>query len=653
MRVLAATGLLAEFGEAGVLAAADVHVARRLGHLAREADERVLLAAALAVRAVRLGATCLELDRMREVHLDPDPDPAPDPDPDPDSAPSPAVGGVAHAVDAAPGSGPASGVDVAALPWPPLPEVIDALRRSPLVVGSSAGALRPLRLVDTDGGPLLYLVRYWQQEQTVRRQLDDRARERPPYELDEVRAALAALFPDTAAPDRQRVAVALAATRWTTVLAGGPGTGKTTTVARVLALLLRLDPSLRVALAAPTGKAAARLQESVRAQAAALDLPEHLTARTLHRLLGWRPDSATRFRHDARNRLPYDLVVVDESSMVSLTLMARLLEALRPDARLLLVGDPDQLTSVDAGAVLADLVARPVSGPPDPALAGLVGDDLTAGDDVHESGLSAGERQRLAAGVVRLSRGRRFGGAIARLAVAVREGDADEAVGLLRSDASDVELVDEDDLDGVRDDVVRSAAEVTAAAAAGDVAGALALLEGHRLLCAHRHGPYGVGRWDRSALEWAVAAGAVEVDPAGWYAGQPLLVTRNDHDAQIYNGDTGVVVAPKGGNSAGRLVAAFSLGREPVLLPLGRLADVRTVHAMTIHRSQGSQDARVSVVLPATASTLLTRELLYTAITRAREHVRLVGDEQSLRAGIGRQVLRASGLRRVLDPRGG
>ena len=608
MRAAQAEGLLGALSDAGVLEAADVHVARRLGQLGRESQEQVLLATALAVRAVRLGATCLELDRLADVTIDED-----------------------------------SEVDVAALPWPTVAEVVTALRSSPLVVGSEAGTLRPLRLVDTDGGPLLYLARYWRQEQAVRDLLDDRTLTRPPAPPD-LQARLAALFPDSPGPDRQRIAVALAATRWTTVLAGGPGTGKTTTVARVLALLQQ--PGLRVALAAPTGKAAARLQESVREQAAGLGLPPELTAMTLHRLLGWRPDSVTRFRHDATNRLPYDVVVVDETSMVSLTLMARLLEALRPDARLLLVGDPDQLTSVDAGAVLADLVARPVTGTPDAVLEELVAGDLTATADPDEAALTPLERDRLRGGVVRLSRGRRFGGGIAELALAVREGRADQALELLRGGGDGaVSFVQPGDAEAVRADVVRSSLAVTAAAEAGDVRAALLALEDHRLLCAHRQGPYGVADWDRSALGWVGAALGRPLDPRSWYPGQPLLITRNDHDAKVYNGDTGVVV-----RRGDDLVAAFARGSSPVVLPPGRIGDVQTVYAMTIHRAQGSQYSTVSVVLPATASSLLTRELLYTAITRARGHVRVLGTEESVRAGIGRQVLRASGLRRIVQP---
>ena len=604
MRVLQAVGLLAEFNTAGVLEAADVQVARRLGALAREDADPVLLAAALAVRAVRLGSTCLELERMREVTLDED-----------------------------------SEVDLGSLPWPETAAVIAALRRSPLVVGLPDGTLRPLRLVDTDEGPLLYLDRYWRQEQTVRDLLDDRALTRPPVDLAQVQAGLDRRFAGSPAPDRQRIAVALAATRWTTILVGGPGTGKTTTVARILALLDR--PGLRVALAAPTGKAAARLQESVREQAAGLGLPDDLAAMTLHRLLGWRPDSSTRFRHGSANRLPYDVVVVDETSMVSLTMMARLLEAMRPDARLILVGDPDQLTSVDAGAVLADLVTRPVTGSDDPALTQLVGADLSATDDPDEAALVEQERLRLRNGIVRLSRGRRFGGTIAQLAVGIRKGDADRVLELLDSGADDVSFVAPGDVDALRADVVASSAAVTSAASAGRTDVALRLLERHKLLCAHRHGRYGVAWWAREAAGWV---GASDID--GWYPGQPLLVTANDHEAKVYNGDTGVVVR----RADGTLVAAFARGSSAVELHPGRLADVQTVYAMTIHRSQGSQYDTVSVLLPATASSLLTRELLYTAVTRARHHVRVIGTEESVRAGVERQVRRASGLRRIITP---
>lgn len=595
-----ATGLLHTFAEAGVLAAADVHVALRLARLGGEADETVLLAAALAVRGVRTGSVCVELATVADT-----------------VAPADDLDG---ALDGDPADGELDGVgtavEVAELPWP---ADWSAVGRSPVVAVGVDAAWRPLRWVDG----LLYLDRYWQQEQLVRRELDARAAQPPPaVDL----APLGTLFAEPGS-DRQRLAAAVAAGRWVSVITGGPGTGKTHTVARLLKLLVdQPGPPPRIALAAPTGKAAARLQESVRAQAAAIGLPVDLTASTLHRLLGWRPDSRSRFRHDAADRLPFDVVVVDESSMVPLTLMARLLEAVRPSARLVLVGDPDQLTPVEAGAVLSDLVHRPpAAAPPVP---GLLDSDV---DDLDDD-----ERRQLANGVVRLRDSHRFGAGIGALAEAIRTGDADETVRLLAAGGALGRGEDTDELEAV---VRSSGAEMFAAAAAGDRVAALGLLGGHRLLCAHRQGPFGVAAWNEQLSRWTRPAGG----PAsgGWYPGQPLLITANDYDNQLFNGDTGVVVVGEDG-----LAAAFARGTSTEAIPLSRLSSVTTAHALTVHRSQGSQYEAVTVLLPPPSSPLLTRELLYTAVTRAVHRVRVVGSEDSVRAAVGRQVVRASGLRR-------
>ncbi|MEU6580279.1 exodeoxyribonuclease V subunit alpha [Nocardia sp. NPDC046763] len=617
------TGPLQVFNAAGVLSAADVHVALRLARLGGERSPAVVFATALAVRAVRSGSVCLEVRRMHEIGVDAE-------------------------------GAEESAIDPATLPWPEVESVIAALRVSPLVTGSPSGPLRPLRLIDPPGanasGPLLYLDRYYRQEETIRRVLTERAATHPMVDAELVRRELDRLFPDHAGPgeppDRQRLAAALATTQWTTVIAGGPGTGKTHTIARVLALLVAHQqavpgaPALRIALAAPTGKAAARMQESVREQAGEIGLPE-LTAATLHRLLGWQRAGAGRFKHNEFNRLPYDVIVVDETSMVSLTMMSRLLPAVRPDARLVLVGDPDQLASVDAGAVLADLVAGPVPGQANPALERILGGDPAA-SAAHPDALSGRERERLRGGIVRLTRGRRFGGRIAELAVAIRAGDADSALALLADGGDELSLYAPDDITEVRADVLRAAREATDAAVDGNATAALTALESHRLLCAHRQGPYGVERWDRLAAGWVTAAG-ISADPGAghWYPGQPLLVTANDHEARIYNGDTGVIVRA----ADGTLRAALQRGTEPYLVHPTQFPGVTTVYAMTIHRSQGSQYDTVSVVLPGPESTLLTRELLYTAITRARRHVRILGTEESIRSGIARRVLRASGLR--------
>jgi exodeoxyribonuclease V alpha subunit len=526
-----------------------------------------------------------------------------------------------------------------------------AIARSPLVaVGADGPPDRPARWVDGR----LYLDRYWRHEQLVRHEVDRRLGAEPfPVDHQALATAVRRHFPDAGASPadhgRQRLAAATAALSRITVLTGGPGTGKTTTIARILAVLQEVaGPGLRVALAAPTGKAAARLQESVVEVVAGMAPQDQRrvgrpTATTIHRLLGWRPGSSTRFRHDAEHRLPHDVVVVDETSMVSLPLMARLLEALRPQARLILVGDPDQLASVEAGAVLGDLVSRPpvTDGLPQ-VLRALLGEDVPTSD---------AEVAPLRNGVVRLTRTYRYGAELGRLADAIRRGDADAVLERLRERADAVELVEtgqhvtEADVAGVRADVVRSGVALLDAARAGDAAAALRVLEEHRLLLAHRRGPAGVAHWSAVAEAWV--RDAADTDPEGpWPPGLPLLVTANDRDTGLYNGDTGVVVTD--GDGGGGTVVAFGDPSAPHLVRPHRLPAVQPVHAMTIHRGQGSQFRRVSVILPPETSPLLTRELLYTAITRARDHVRVVGSEAAVRAAVSRPIRRASGLREPL-----
>src|SRR6202000_1556849 len=305
-------------------------------------------------------------------------------------------------------------------------------------------------------------------------------------------------------------------------------------------------------------------------------------------------------------RLPHDVIVVDETSMVSLTMMARLLEAVRPDARLILVGDADQLTSVEAGAVLADLV-----------------DGLSARSDVR---------------VAVLHTSHRFGPSIGALAEAIRVGDADTVVALLGSGDEHVEFVEGDAPTALRAILLPHALRLREAAMAGAVELALATLDQHRLLCAHRHGPFGAQHWNQQVQRW-LAEETGQPAWSQWYAGRPLLVTANDYGLRIYNGDTGVTVV---GADGLRGVIAGATG--PLGFAISRLGDVETMHAMTIHKSQGSQAEEVTVLLPPEDSRLLSRELLYTGVTRAKSRIRLIGPETSVRAAIARRVVRASGL---------
>jgi exodeoxyribonuclease V alpha subunit len=617
---LRAEGLLAPFNAAGVLAAADVHVARTLGALGGAGDDRVLLAAALAVRGPRLGHVRVDLAAIRET--------------------------VAVEADEA--------LDLAGLPWPEPEAWLRAVAGSPLVAdGEDAPAQRPLRL----SGTALYLDRYWREERQVAADL--RALAEPAGGVDErvLARGIDRLFEDEPG-GRQALAAASAVLRRLAVVAGGPGTGKTTTVARIVALLAEQAratggaPPL-VALAAPTGKAAARLQEAVREAAGALETTDAvraqlagLEASTLHRLLGWRPGSHSRFRHHRTNRLPHDVVLVDETSMVSLSLMARLVEAIRAGARLVLVGDPGQLTSIEAGVVLGDVV----------------------GPAARELLLSAAARDRLAAavagpvqaadpppgatvadGIVLLDRGHRFGPAVATVAEAIRRGDGDGVIGALRDGGAGVRWLEADVAEPhgddaaaeIREEAVTSIRAVLAAARAGDARGALDALGAFRLLCGHRRGPHGVSWWTERIERWL--ADELETG-ARWYAGRPLLVTQNDYGLRLYNGDTGVVVAtPDGG-----VAAAFDRGGQTLTVGPGRLEAVETVYAMTIHKSQGSQFGTAAVVLPPPSSALLTRELLYTAVTRAEERLIVAGTEEAVRAAVARPAARASGLRERL-----
>ena len=585
------SGLLGRLNAAGVLTAADLHVARTLARAAGGVEEgsadASLLAAALATHAVRTGSIAVDLARLDAALRELDPP-----------------------------------VD---LPWADPQEWTRRLEDGSL--------MRKGALVLQHG--LVYLQRYHHQEVQVVTDLLARAGEPPPT-VDEtlLSSSLQRVFPDGWEEQREAARVVLGA--WTSVLTGGPGTGKTSTVAGVLALLAEqagADHPLRVGLAAPTGKAATRMQEAVStalreildrtsdpATRALIEPLQEVQSVTLHRLLGRRPDSATRFRHDRGHRLPHDVVLVDETSMVSLTHMARLLEALRPTTRLILVGDPDQLVSVDAGAVLADVVAGAAASATPPLV------------------------------VARLHTSHRFGATIGELAQALRDGDADRVVGALQADPTGAEVtwVQEPDAAAyLRPVLMRHALAIRRAAADGDDEAALAQLRQHRLLCAHREGPWGVRTWNRHVEGWLREETA---DPLyePMYLGRPLLVTANDYVTGVFNGDTGVVVqSAKPDGTPVRMAVVEGSAASQRYAP-SRLGDVDTMHAMTIHKAQGSQAREITVLLPDVDSPLLTRELFYTAITRAEERVRVVGSEAAVRLAVARRVQRASGLRQRL-----
>ncbi len=569
------------------------------------------------------------------------------------------------------------------LDWPAL------LRASPVVAEAggapAAGQGQPLVL----DGDRLYLRRYWGYEQRLAAQV--LARGRPaegaePADAARARLWLDRLFPptpaDAAAPqaaadppsvDWQKAACAIALRGRLTVITGGPGTGKTYTAARLLALLLALadDPGrLRIALAAPTGKAAARLRQAIESALAGLQqrlgdvLPWALladqvrAARTLHGLLGARPD-IRRLRHGPQRPLELDLLIVDEASMVHLEMMAALLDALPPQARLVLLGDKDQLASVEAGAVLGDLCQDAQAGRYRPATLAYLAD--ATGQQLPDS-LADAAGPALAQQTVMLRRSQRFGGAIGRLAAAVNAGDSGAAQAALHAQpgaalawlaSATPAAVTALALDG------RSGAEggyrrcldllARRPAASGNadsrpawVAALLHAFEQFRVLCALREGDWGVAGLNR-AIEAGLARAGLLRPQGEWYEGRPVIVTRNDADLGVFNGDIGLALRA-GGDSSG-LRVWFADGAALRSVSVSRLPAVETAFAMTVHKAQGSEFDHTVLVLPPEGARGASRELIYTGITRARSALTLVSASPALLAqGLARRTRRSSGL---------
>jgi exodeoxyribonuclease V alpha subunit len=519
------------------------------------------------------------------------------------------------------------------------------------VVGSP-GEFMPLVL---DSRHRLYLHRYWEYEQTLASAILKRAADLPlQFDALALRQKIQALFPAEPSEDVnwQSVATLAAARRKFCVISGGPGTGKTHTLVLILALLLELrrERNLRIAVAAPTGKAAARIQDSIRTVKATLacdetiraQLPERAT--TIHRLLGYLPGSA-RFRHDADNPLPFDVVAVDEASMVDLALMAKLFQAIPSSARVILLGDKDQLASVEAGAVLGDICSAAA---PDPVRTRSTMSLTLSPESGTRRNASQPAKHALADCVVHLRKNYRFGqhSAIYRLSNAINEGRAEAALQILKESGANAAA------DLVSAPLPRRAelkealrAQVTAGFSeflkAPDPLLALAALAGFRILCALREGPFGVAGLNQATEDILEEAGLIRPSNP-WYARRPIMITRNDYNLKLFNGDIGLLL-PDGDSGEPR---AFFPGPDNTLrkfLPL-RLPEHETAYAMTVHKSQGSEFDRVLLILPERESPVLSRELLYTGITRARTSVELWFDEKVFRAALARRVTRTSGL---------
>ncbi len=526
------------------------------------------------------------------------------------------------------------------------------LRASPVV--GLPGDWKPLIL---DGQNRLYLYRYWNDEQAVARFFRNKAGEDLPFERSAVAGLLRALFPPL--PGKgiswSAAAVLAALRKPVAVVSGAPGTGKTTVVARILGVLFALagDGPLRVRLAAPTGKAAVRLQESLLQHREGLPLsasvrqalPEE--AATLHRLLGM---GAGHPRFSREQPLPAEVVVVDEASMVDLPMMARLVRALPEKGRLILLGDRHQLASVEAGAVLGDLCPDAAMSAFSPSFA----EDLRQTQE--NADLSCGDVQvpALADCLVELQENHRFPAesGIFRISRAIRDGDAASLLSLLESggtgDAAWLERPPERDFSGAVGAVICEgfAPYLRALAEGRPPEDLLGLFDGFRILCAFRQGPRGVEHLNRLAEERLRRAGLIRA--AGpWYPGRPVMVTQNDYRVRLFNGDVGMALPAK--TAGGEVQVCFPAKAGQVRwVPFQRLPAHATAFASTVHKSQGSEYDDVLFVLPETDAPLLTRELLYTAVTRARRRVLLWGRPEVLEKAVARRIVRHSGLREGL-----
>ncbi len=659
--------LLAAWSERGWLRELDLALAQFFAELDPAASPLLILGAALASHQLGKGHVCLDLEATLA---------------DPDFALSqPPEGEDAEQITLLPSQ---------VLAGLTLEDWLVSCAGS-LLLQNREGAVAPLVLE----GSCLYLRRYWDYERRVAARITERLRAVSDIPAD-LAPRLDTLFPEPLMVDGERLAdwqklaCALAVRSAFTMITGGPGTGKTTTVVRLLALLqeaaMATGAPLRLSLAAPTGKAAARLTESISGQVASLpvaeavrrQIPSNVT--TLHRLLGSRPDSR-HFRHDAGNPLPLDVLVVDEASMIDLEMMANLLDALPAHARLILLGDKDQLASVEAGAVLGDLCRDAETGGYSAATCDWLQDKTS--ERLVDPVLVPGE-QALAQHIVMLRHSRRFAGAsgIGRLARAVNDGDAETARATLTEGAQDLHLLR---LSGEQDRALErllleglpgadkrpigyahflelmreERPTLDAAPEAWDVwaSKVLAAFDQFQLLCAVRKGPWGVEVLNERIAQALQRRGLLEQDH-GWYEGRPVLVTRNDYSLGLMNGDIGIALRlPEPPDSPGGLPRQVlrvvfprndGSGALRYILP-SRLSAVETVFAMTVHKSQGSEFAHCALILPDVLNPVLTKELVYTGITRARHWFSLVESHAGVfEQAVQRRVERRSGLREAL-----
>jgi len=527
-------------------------------------------------------------------------------------------------------------------PWPErplsLPSLADwqhQLAADSALVGQS-GDYKPLIL----RGERLYLARYEAYEAQLAGQLLTRSQQSAAIDKNLVKQSLGRLFAgSTSSPDWQRIAAALALTRRLCLISGGPGTGKTSTVVRLLAALLEqsVGEPLSIALAAPTGKAAARMSEAIRRAKAALPLDAALkdrlpqSAQTLHRLLGSRADRP-QMRHHPGNPLPHDVLIVDEASMLDLALFAKLLAALKEDTRLILLGDKDQLAAVEAGAVFADLCqGAGFSAKTCEELSDLSGEPVQSSPPASKLGES----------VVLLKHSYRFatGGGIGELARRINTGDVHGTLALLDKPSAELNWQREPVQSELLNRLQAAFAPYLAAAATGDAKAAFAAFGQFCLLCAGHNGAFGT-RALNEALEERFKRQQKRPPSSHWYAGRALMITRNNPALGLFNGDIGLCLP----QADGQFYVFFEIEGGFRRFSPGRLSETELAFAISVHKSQGSEFNRVLLALPEQPSPLLSRALLYTAVTRAKSQVEIWGKAERLVEALQTRRAHSSGL---------
>lgn len=626
-----------KFCESGLLIHLDMHFAGFMERLAGGKAPEVFLAAALISSYTRRGHICLDLSRIAGQPI------------------------AESEMPCEPMTCPELG------PW------LAKLRQSTVV--GQPGEFKPLII---DERSRLYLHRYWDYQQKladwIRRRAisgdNDPIRSRSDsnwYMNGAFKGSLDRLFPPNRSEvvDWQKIVAVASVLNAFCVISGGPGTGKTTTVAKIMALLVEeamhsnadagnRRPPITIALAAPTGKAAARLQESIKAALEKMDCPEAIkehipvSASTLHRLLKAVPGSPYFYYH-AENPLPVDAVIVDEASMVDLALMSKLVQALPEHARLILLGDKDQLASVEAGAVLGDICdtgnEHAYSDHFSNYLKNIAGCDM---GEPHQAAASDGN-SGIRNCIVELKKSYRFGSesGIGALSRAVHSGEADRSLALaLSDDYPDISWRDlPDPLEtGIRLAVLNGYTEYLKSC--NEPAEAFRRFEQFRILCALREGPFGASVMNRIIEEILKRQKLITPDKR-FYRGRPVMITGNDYRLGLFNGDIGLVLPDSQTGSDLRVFFPESGGRFKTFHPL-RLPEHETVYTMTVHKSQGSEFDKVLLLLPDRESPVLTRELIYTGITRAKSKVEIWGRRSVFKTAICSRIQRMSGLRDAL-----